>query len=361
MNDSEHEEKLLTIEELLKLARVSVDTLNELEKATYFKEIKCVDGVDWSRRYTRKTAEILTLIAKCKDRCTDLREAYDTALRVIAQKRIETNGPGEAGRYLMMDPKAIETYPRFESLHGFDEGLQADLTENIGIEGYDENQRIVLAIWPGQKEPVVADGKLRLKAAIAAGLKQVPVVIKEFIDEEGVLQLIAWAQTHRRPTDDWVLYGLITELDRLMQRGGDRRSEDAKSKPPYGGFENSRSPSAHRTAALLRCPARTVERARRIRKHGTEEILKALKKRTINIYQADKAIAEKATGVSNTPPAPPTNETRDDMVQLTPENLDGLNKLGRNRHKVVNTAVREFLARELQESDASEETDSERG
>ncbi|MFH1117726.1 MAG: hypothetical protein V1792_27720 [Pseudomonadota bacterium] len=157
--------------------------------------------------------------------------------------------------------------------------------------------------------------------------------------------------------DDWVLYRLITELDGLMQRGRPREGEGEKEIPPNGGNKKSRSPSAHRTAALLKCPARTVERARRIRKYGTDEILEALEKRRITIYQADKAIADKAKGESNTPPAPP--EARDDMIQLTPENLEGLKMLGGDYFVHVNTALDEYLETEIRRMSVSQETDSE--
>ncbi|MFH1112950.1 MAG: hypothetical protein V1792_03430, partial [Pseudomonadota bacterium] len=231
MNESDHEEHLVPIKDLLKHAHVSVETLNYLENADHFKHIiKSVDGVDWGRRYTRNTAEIVALLMKGCHSCANLREANDTALRAIAQKKLRAELAKEPGTFVMMDPKAIKTYPRFESLHGIDQDLLTDLTNNMGIEGFDPSQPIVLAIWPGQPEPVLADGKLRVNAAITAGIKQVLVLIRYFIDEEAVLEFIAWVQTHRRPTDDWVLYRLISEFDSLMQRGGDRRSEDAKSK-----------------------------------------------------------------------------------------------------------------------------------
>ncbi|MFH1112492.1 MAG: hypothetical protein V1792_01100, partial [Pseudomonadota bacterium] len=140
-----------------------------------------------------------------------------------------------------------------------------------------------------------------------------------------------------------------------MQRGGDRRSEDAKSKPPCGGVEQSRSPSARRTAALLRCSTRTVERARRIRKDGTDAILKALEKHRMTIYQADKAIAEKANG------QPPVSEALDDMVQLTPENLERLKNLGGNRFAHVNTALHRYLDTEFQQISESQGTNSDPG
>ena len=131
------------------------------------------------------------------------------------------------------------------------------------VGGYYESQPIVLATWPGQEEPVLIDGHTRRRAAIAAGIREVLVIIEEFSDEDGALQYVANLQTKRRPTDDWVRYQLITELDKLMDRGGDRRSDQAKSKGPRVPIETTYSSSAERTAALVGCSARTVKRARK--------------------------------------------------------------------------------------------------
>ncbi|MFH1113220.1 MAG: hypothetical protein V1792_04805 [Pseudomonadota bacterium] len=358
MNESDHEEELLTIHETLKLADFRVDTLNYLRKAEYFKHIKSVEGVGLNRKYTYQTAEILKAMKMCLGRCADLREAYVMALQGIAFKK-RTAGNARSVQLAFMDPRSIKTHPKFEDLAGRDDDLLVDLIADMTVYGFYPSQPLALATWPGQPEPVLGHGGLRLKAAIAAGIKLVPVVILVFADEQEVLEFIAKSNTRRRKTDDWVLYQLITALDGFLQRGGDRRSEAAKSVPPMGGTETARALSAHRTAGLVGCGARTVDRARRISKHDSSEILEALESRKMTIRQAEKVIAERAHGRWNTPPASPVSEALDDMVQLTPENLEGLKKLGGNRYEQANIAIREFLARKLQETEVSAQTDTE--
>jgi len=193
------------------------------------------------------------------------------------------------------------------------------------------------------ESPLLIDGHTRRKASIAAGIQQVPVVIEEFDDEEGALRYIANVQSKRRPNDDWVQYQLITELDSLMDRGGDRRSEQAKSKGPGGPLETGYATSAERTAALVNCSARTVKRARRIRKDGSREILEAMKNGKMTIGQADKRIAEKAK--AKTTAKSSAKENQDAMVRLTDENLAALKELGGNLHSLVNRAVEQYIKR----------------
>jgi hypothetical protein len=92
-------------------------------------------------------------------------------------------------------------------------------------------------------------------------------------------------QAKRRTTTDGALYRLSEQYDRLMERGGDRRSEDARSTPPCGGIDPGRSASARFTASLIECNFRKVEKMRKIRKDGTPELQEAVKNGEMSIPQ----------------------------------------------------------------------------
>ena len=161
-------------------------------------------------------------------------------------------------------------------------------------------------------------------------------------------------QTQRRPTDDWVRYQLINELDSLMERGGDRRSEQAKSKGSQEPIETRHSTSAERTAALVGCSATTVKRARRIRKEGTPSMLEALKNREMTISQVEKAIVEKAKAKEGTGEESSVGESKNSMVHLTDENLAVLEQLDGTLHHHVNKAVSWYIRLAPQTGDASQ-------
>jgi hypothetical protein len=71
-----------------------------------------------------------------------------------------------------------------------------------------------------------------------------------------------------------------------MERGGDRRSEDAKSIMTGVIIDRDLSTSARRTASLLGCNYKKVEKIRKVRKDGTPELQEALKNDKMSIDRA---------------------------------------------------------------------------
>lgn len=260
----------------------------------------------------------------------------------------------DSGHYPTIDPKKVKFHPRFKGLLGIDEHLVESMRYDMDVEGYKLSKPIVLATWPGQEELVVIDGHTRVKASIRSGRQKIPYVIERFDDIDGALEYVATVQAKRRSTDDWVRLRLLSELDKLWDRGGDRRSEGAKSKGPVGPNETNYKNSAERTGSLIGWSARQVKRGRRINKDATPEILEALKNHKMTIGQADKRIAEKAKAKKQTTEESQAKENKVAMVALSDENLAALEELGGNRYIVVNKAVAEYLARELKKRERSE-------
>jgi ParB-like chromosome segregation protein Spo0J len=350
VTDSESKVPLLPEDQFLIISGLSPKALRQYEKNGFVKPVKDSQGTNY---YSEESAELVKAMMMCQaGRCANLQEAYKIAFQGMSSKKRRSGG-AHSDKFQMMDPKEIKTHPRFKGLFKIDDDLMESIRTEMVVGGYYASQPIVLGTWPGQEEPVLIDGHTRRRAAIAAGIKEVLVVIEELADEDGALQYVANVQTKRRPTDDWVRYQLITELDKLMDRGGDRRSSQAKSKGPHGPVETSYSTSAERTAALVGCSSRTVKRARRVRKEGTPEILADLKKRKISINQADKLIASEGKTDKRNVNSSVAND-KEAMVRLTDKNLMALKELSGNLHFLVNKAVEEFVARHREQDSTVE-------
>ena len=252
----------LSRKELIEETGLSTRALTQFEKAGHVEAEEISDGIKY---YSEETSEIIRAMQACRGRCANLQESYQIALDGMALKK-RGSGEENSSPLLFIDPREVNRHPRFERLLSLDEDVATSLAADMAVSGYYRSKPIVLGTWPGQEDPVLIDDHSRVRSSERAGIEKIPYVIETFNDEDGALEYIAKVQTQRRSTDDWVRYQLICELDSLMERGGDRRSEQAKSNPPDGGIETRRTTSAKRTAALVGCSERAVERARRIQK-----------------------------------------------------------------------------------------------
>jgi hypothetical protein len=358
LTDSQSTERLLNRKELLKAAGLSAKALTQFEKAGRISAV-IVDG---RPHYTLESAEHLKAMVLCQGRCANQAEAHEMALQATSLKKTRNekasvSSEGDNVQQKWMDPKQIKTHPLFGEGLPRSKDLLAEITKDMALKGYRPSEPIALATWPGQEEPAVYDGHTRRLGAIAADISLVPVVIEYFDSMAAAMEEFVKSQILRRPNDQGVRFRLFECIDSPLERGGDRRSEQAKSKPPNGGIEKGRSPSAQRTADLVGWTVRMVERARRVRDQGTSEILEAVRNNKMSLSKAEKAIADQAKETSDTEPPVPQNE--DGMVHLTDENLAGLKELGGNRHSHVNTAVEQYIVREFRKRASSEQQDSE--
>ncbi len=339
MKKGKSPQKLLSRQELLEATGLSSKALKQYEEAGYVAAAEVKDGVKY---YTEETSELIQAMTRCLGRCANLQEAHHIALQGLAQK--ERRGrEAESAQLQFIDPTKVKLHTRFEGLLRIDEDLAENLSADMAVGGYFHSQPIVLATWPGQEEPVLIDGHTRLRAATKAGVPKIPYVVEKFRDIDGALEYVAKVQTQRRPTDDWVRYQLICEIDSLMDRGGDRRSEQAKSKSSQEPIETKYANSAERTAALTGTSPATVKRARRINRDGWPSLLEAMQNREMTITQAEKAIAEKAKTGPITEEELQVEENKKPMVQLTDANFEVLEQLDETVHYHVNKAVRMYI------------------
>ncbi len=256
-------------------------------------------------------------------------------------------------QHTTMDLKHIKTHPTFVDLLPVAEDMLENMIQDMRINGYYESEPIVLASWKGQEEPVLADGSTRVQAALAVGITHVPFVIARFDSEMDALQHVISLQTERRTTTDGALYRLCDQFDRLIGRGGDRRSKEAISKMPRGIFDRGVPSLAKRTAQLIGCNYRKVDRIRKIRRDGWPEIQEAVRNDEMTINKAYKLIRDMELGEDDTEKKMSAAHIKAAKTLLSEENFAILQELGGDVGVHVNKALEVYM-RWLREQDRPE-------
>jgi ParB family transcriptional regulator, chromosome partitioning protein len=234
--------------------------------------------------------------------------------------------------------------------------MQPKLFKKIGKdmrEGtYDLSQSVILATWNGQKEPVCIDGHTRLKAAINAGIEELPVSTHEFDTEEEAIKKAIMLQQNRRNMSDADIVACVAALDSRRMRGGDRRSDEAKSKASSDAIENPPSKSAAETAELVGISTAKVERTRTLLEHGDPETIDEAKKGKKSINKATKEIREKRRKKSpedkpkkqkSEPSEEKPGDTENPMVPISLEYYGRLRELGGSIDDHVARALEQYL------------------
>jgi hypothetical protein len=185
-----------------------------------------------------------------------------------------------------INPNEIKTHPTFENLFPIKPELLARIEADMKAGNYDNSQTVILATWEGQNEPVCVDGHTRIQAAKNVGIEEIPTKTCEFETENEALEYAIRLQANRRNMKDADILKCVTALDKRRPRGGDRRSDEAKSKPQHCGIENSRSASAKYTAELLGISPRKVEQSRTVMDQADPETLEAVETGKMSINKA---------------------------------------------------------------------------
>jgi ParB-like chromosome segregation protein Spo0J len=157
------------------------------------------------------------------------------------------------------------------------------ITKSIRDHGFDWERPLM--VWKNGDELVVIDGHTRLDAARKARLKEVPCVLRKFPDERAALDYAIREQRDRRnmSREQQAAYVLrvVEALDRPAQ--GERTDF-----PPDGGKSG-----AERTAELAGTSVRQVERARRVKGSGDEQVKQAVRNGKLTLAKAEREIAAK--------------------------------------------------------------------
>ena len=161
------------------------------------------------------------------------------------------------GTIMMAKTDTIRTAAPFKTIFPIREDVLNRITTDMKQHGFDSGHPIV--VWAGKKLTVV-DGHTRLLAATNLGIEVIPVVLREFADENAALEYAIGSQRNRRNLTDAELMKCISALDKRKKTG----------RPKNRNIALGRSASA--TAQLLGTSRGKVEKLRAINDHGTETI-----------------------------------------------------------------------------------------
>ena len=177
---------------------------------------------------------------------------------------------------IKMTTLELRTAPPFSTLFPIREKTLDEIAADMKKNGYDHAHPITL--WAGHKATVI-DGNTRLQAALKIGLTSIPVVLKEFPDEDAALRYAIKSQSNRRNLTDGELLNCLGELDKRKKTGppNSLASRDAKL---------SSGKSAQATASLLGISQAKIERLRTVSDHGTAPIKEAVASGEMSVNKA---------------------------------------------------------------------------
>lgn len=199
----------------------------------------------------------------------------------------------------------------------------------------------------GQEGPVLIEGDARTQNAIANGKPHLPFVLVKFDSEMEALQHAVALQVDRWTTPDGALYRLCGQYDRLMERGGDRRSEGAGSSAPSGAFERKPLKSAKKTTDLRGCNYRLVDKIRKIRHDGTPEIREMVRNDETSINKAYNLVRgmEQVQDEEKSRKKQSAAHVKAARSLLCEDNFASLKALGSDITSLVNLAIEQYLSR----------------
>lgn len=192
----------------------------------------------------------------------------------------------------IMPPSMLKTEAPFNGIFPVQNSVLQKIIGRIKKSGYDTAYPIIA--WSRGNDRIVLDGHTRLQAALAAGLENVPVTLREFDDPVDALDYAVSQQIERRNLSPADMLRYVTEADKLFKAGRKKLAPDgANSEPPKGK-------SAAKLAEVMHISPRKVERLRKIAKDGSEATKQALSKGEISINKAyDNTVAECAAKSQN--------------------------------------------------------------
>jgi ParB family chromosome partitioning protein len=178
---------------------------------------------------------------------------------------IKTSGMNAGVQVLgkMMRVAEIEEDPEISKMFGVHDEVFQAILESIRKNEFDPAEPPV--IWKGKK--IVVDGRTRVRAAKAAGLLEIPVVEKDFESLDDAKLYCYKRQADRRNLTQAEIFTVAVELGLKVNRDGNGRGSEKLAK------ELGVSPA-------------TIQRARTVAKHGTEEDIQAVKNNEMTINRA---------------------------------------------------------------------------
>jgi ParB-like chromosome segregation protein Spo0J len=163
----------------------------------------------------------------------------------------------------MMRTSEIQTDPVLERIFAIKEETLESIIKSMKETGYDKAEPIV--IWKGKS--IAVDGHTRLKAAIAAGITEIPVEEKEFASLDEAKEYTKKRQINRRNLSQAEIFEASAELQNKEERDGTGRAAEILAKE-------------------LGISAATVHHARAVAASAESGVIDQVKQNKMSINQA---------------------------------------------------------------------------
>jgi len=206
-----------------------------------------------------------------------------------------------------MKVSEIKTAEPFNKIFPISDKVLAAVVMDMRKNGFDPCHPVI--VWKGKN--TVIDGHTRLEAAHLVGLQDIPIIERDFQDEDAAVEYAIRCQRERRNLTDADIARLVEELDLRHQRGGDHTSEKAKASSeaiaPAGK-------SADETARIIGTSRAKVEKVRAIKARAVPEVKAAVEAGIMSINAGYKTTRKNCRD--------PLDTTKDVTDKDMPDNKD---------------------------------------
>ena len=175
------------------------------------------------------------------------------------------------GKQVIVNTNSLRTAEPFKSLFPIREADLDKIADDMKKHGFDHAHPII--VWAGHKFTVV-DGHTRLAAARRLGIDAIPVVVREFGNENDALEYAIDSQRNRRNLSDAEMMRCLSALDKRRKTGRPKDSDVIHGK------------SADATAYLLGTSRCKVEKLRTINDYAPQTIKLAVLSGSISANRA---------------------------------------------------------------------------
>lgn len=199
--------------------------------------------------------------------------------------------------YIMMALDELSMDKEFQEMFEQETDKVIRIAQNMTAHGYDDSQPIIIT-----PDKIIIDGHSRYLACKQAGIKKVPVVIKEFESKEAAKDYERHLQLDRRNLSDAEIYRFYVEETSKTDENGKRLTTDVK------------------IAETLHISPRQLSKIREVETKASKKVFEAYKNGEITLNKAYTLMkAETAPAVTEKPEATTVELAPKTTKKATPE------------------------------------------
>lgn len=180
-----------------------------------------------------------------------------------------------------LPPEMLLTQAPFNSIFPIQTPVLQRIVDRMKKIGFDPAHPIL--VWKRGSDAVVIDGHTRLQAALSLGIRDIPVIFREFDNPGDALDYAVSQQVERRNMTPADMLRYIEAADKLLERG---RKKLAPNGANSEGHPVPHGKSAAKLAEVLNVSLRKAERLRKVAREGSDETKKALCNGDISVNKA---------------------------------------------------------------------------